>query len=92
MTTPVPNRLSKHLLSKGTPSNYAYENHLTGQKGQSKESEKDHVSCPEAVRRMVREALKQYKSVSSNAEPLNQLGLFDTVQVDIFNNTSKSID
>ncbi len=51
-----------------------------------------HVSCPEAVRRMVREALKQYKSVSSKSEPLNQLGLFDTVQVDIFNNTSKSID
>ena len=51
-----------------------------------------HVSCPEAVRRIVREALKQYKSVSSKAEPLNQLGLFDTVQVDIFNNTSKSID
>ena len=47
---------------------------------------------PAAVRRMVIDALKQYKVAASKAEPQNQLGLFDTLQVDIFNNTSKLSD
>ena len=47
---------------------------------------------PAAVRRMVIDALKQYKVAASKAEPRNQLGLFDTLQVDIFNNTSKLSD
>ena len=41
------------------------------------------ISRPAAVRRMVRTALQQH------SEPQNQLGLFDVVQIDIFNSTSK---
>lgn len=47
------------------------------------------ISRPAAVRRMVRTALQQYSSALRHAEPRNQLGLFDVVQIDIFNSTSK---
>jgi len=47
------------------------------------------ISRPAAVRRMVRAALQQYSSALRHAEPRNQLGLFDVVQIDIFNSTSK---
>ncbi len=47
------------------------------------------ISRQTAVKRMVREALKQYKASSLSSEPRNQLGLFDTLQIDIFNNASK---
>ena len=50
------------------------------------------ISRPAAVRRMVRAALHQYYSALSHAEPRNQLGLFDVVQIDIFNSTSKVND
>lgn len=47
------------------------------------------ISRPDAVRRMVRTALQQYASNLQHSEPRNQLGLFDVVQIDIFNSTSK---
>lgn len=52
------------------------------------------TTCPAAVHRMVRQALRQFKaeSAQSKPEPQNQLNLFDTIQVDIFNNTSKVIN
>ena len=43
---------------------------------------------PAAARRMVIAALRQNKASLSKSQPKNQLELFDTVQVDIFNNTS----
>lgn len=42
------------------------------------------ITRPEALRRMVRDALRQYKEQKGNIEPDNQLGLFDCVQMDIF--------
>lgn len=50
------------------------------------------ISRPAAVRRIVRDALKQYKVTSHKDEPQNQLGLFDTLQVDLFNNRTKTAD
>lgn len=47
---------------------------------------------PAAVRRFVHECLRQYKSLSRSSEPENQLGLFDSLQIDIFNITSKTND
>jgi hypothetical protein len=51
------------------------------------------TTCPAAVHRMVKEALKQFKSernALAKAEPENQLNIFDSIQVDIFNNTSRT--
>ena len=48
------------------------------------------ITRPDAVRRILREQLKQYASNLPKPEPKNQLELFDTLQVDIFNNTSKT--
>ena len=50
------------------------------------------ISRPVAAKRLVREALKQYHPAANDKEPQNQLGLFDILQVDILNNTSKIID
>jgi len=51
------------------------------------------ISRPAVVRRLVREGLRQYKSMrGGRIEPKNQLDLFDSIQVDIFNNTSKTED
>lgn len=50
------------------------------------------ITRPAAVKRIVRETLKQYKTAVAKAESKNQLGLFDSLQVDIFNNTSKTSD
>ena len=50
------------------------------------------ISRPAAVRRLVRAELQQYATSLRHAEPKNQLGLFDVVQIDIFNSTSKVND
>ena len=53
------------------------------------------TTCPAAVHRMVKDALRQFKSeqnTMAKAEPKNQLNIFDSIQVDIFNNTSRSGD
>lgn len=47
---------------------------------------------PAAAHRILREFLRQYKPSVGDSQPQNQLGLFDTIQIDIFNNTSKSSD
>ena len=50
------------------------------------------TTCPAAVHKMVRQTLRQYKSEMKNldkTEPKNQLNIFDSIQVDIFNNTTK---
>ncbi len=48
---------------------------------------------PAIIHRMVREGLRQYKAMrGGHIEPKNQLDLFDSIQVDIFNNTSKTED
>ena len=55
---------------------------------------KEHrTTCPAAVHKMVRQTLRQFKSernALAKAEPKNQLNIFDSIQVDIFNNTSKT--
>lgn len=54
---------------------------------------KEHsLTRPEAVRRILREFLRQYRNALAKAEPENQLGLFDSLQIDIFNSTSKTQD
>lgn len=45
-----------------------------------------------AVRRLLRTALADYSKKIATQEPKNQLGLFDSIQYDIFNNTSKGGD
>lgn len=47
------------------------------------------ITRPAAIRKMVREGLKQYRAAKGNIEPDNQLTLFDSLQMDIFsgNNT-----
>jgi hypothetical protein len=56
-------------------------------------AKKNQTTCPAAVHKMVRQTLRQFKSEMKNlakAEPKNQLNIFDSIQVDIFNNTSKT--
>ncbi|MBQ0159916.1 MAG: hypothetical protein KBT28_04750 [Bacteroidales bacterium] len=48
---------------------------------------KEHkITRPAAIRRMVRESLKQYKQslAKRDIQPDNQLGLFDMVQIEMF--------
>lgn len=50
------------------------------------------TTCPAAAHKMIRQALRQFKSEMKDmakAEPENQLNIFDSIQVDIFNNTAK---
>lgn len=50
------------------------------------------VSRPAALRRIVKRQLKEFlrnRNVVA-ASPANQLDIFDSVQIDIFNNTSKT--
>lgn len=53
-------------------------------------SEKTGMGRSVAIRHLVREGLKNYAVESSQEENKNQLDLFDSVQIDIFNNTSKT--
>lgn len=54
---------------------------------------KEHsISRPESARRILRDFLRQYRSTIAKSEPDNQLGLFDSLQIDIFNSTSKTKD
>lgn len=49
---------------------------------------KEHrTTCPAAVHKMVRQTLRQFKSemnAAAKAEPENQLNIFDSIQMDIF--------
>ena len=46
------------------------------------------VSRPLALQRLVKQALRQAADVPAGRVDSNQLGLFDTLQIDIFNNTT----
>ena len=53
------------------------------------------TTCPAAAHKMVRQALRQYKEERGSLpepEPKNQLNIFDSIQMDIFDNTSKASD
>ena len=46
------------------------------------------LTRPEALRHLVKSQLHQINVAAKSATPENQLGLFDSIQVDIFNNTA----
>lgn len=46
------------------------------------------VSRSLALQRLVKQALRQAADVPAGKVDSNQLGLFDTLQIDIFNNTT----
>lgn len=45
---------------------------------------------PAALHRIVSQVLRQYDCAPAREHDKRQLGLFDSVQIDIFNNTSKA--
>lgn len=47
------------------------------------------ISRPAALQRLMKQAFKQLVTVPDDGHDANQLGLFDTLQIDIFNNASK---
>lgn len=47
------------------------------------------ISRPAALQRLMKQAFRQLAEVPIDNRNANQLGLFDTLQIDIFNNTSK---
>ena len=48
------------------------------------------IDRPVALHRIVSQALRSYANTESSTQPnSNQLGLFDTVQIDIFNNAQR---
>lgn len=51
------------------------------------------IDRPTALARLVRQSLRDVAAgISAESErDLNQLGLFDSVQIDIFNNTTKVV-
>lgn len=46
------------------------------------------ISRPQALQRLAKQALRQVAAAPATAHDANQLGLFDTLQIDIFNNTA----
>ena len=46
------------------------------------------ISRPQALQRLMKQALREAAELPSGKEDSNQLGLFDTLQIDIFNNTA----
>lgn len=49
------------------------------------------VSRPLALQRLMKQALREAADIPAGREDSNQLGLFDTLQIDIFNNTTKVV-
>lgn len=47
------------------------------------------VERPVALHRIVSQMLRQYSLAPASKHDKRQLGLFDSVQIDLFNNTSK---
>jgi len=47
------------------------------------------IDRPVALHRIVSQMLRQYSLAPATRHDKRQLGLFDSVQIDIFNNTSK---
>ena len=46
------------------------------------------ISKPQALHRLVKQAFRQLAAAPDESRDANQLGLFDTLQIDIFNNTA----
>lgn len=55
-------------------------------------AEEQGITKPDAVRRVLRQQLADYAKSLANATPRNQLDLFDSVQIDIFDQTTKTED
>ena len=53
-------------------------------------AEQEGVDRPAALHRIVSQALRQVPLAPADRRDENQLGLFDSLQIDIFNNTSVS--
>lgn len=49
------------------------------------------VSRPAALRRIVHQFLADYVKHRGETAPANQLDIFDSVQIDIFNNATKTV-
>ena len=47
------------------------------------------IERPAALHRIVSMALREYSAAPADKQDRRQLGLFDSVQIDIFNNTAK---
>ncbi|MBR4774344.1 MAG: hypothetical protein IK010_07945 [Bacteroidales bacterium] len=47
------------------------------------------IERPVALHRIVSQALRAYEAAPADRRDKRQLGLFDSVQIDIFNNTTK---
>lgn len=56
----------------------------------SRYADSEGLSRPEAVRRILKSYLSEHVQNVTTTSPKNQLDIFDSVQIDIFNNTSKS--
>ncbi|MGX8712485.1 MAG: hypothetical protein ACSW8I_02215 [bacterium] len=52
-------------------------------------AESSGIDRPTALHRLMKQSLRQVDAASIDRRDANQLGLFDTLQIDIFNNTSK---
>ncbi len=52
-------------------------------------AEQSGIDRPTALHRIVSQALRQIELSSQGQCDTNQLGLFDSLQIDIFNNTSR---
>ena len=48
------------------------------------------IERPAALHRIVSQVLREYGHVPATSNDKRQLGLFDSVQIDIFNNTTKA--
>lgn len=46
------------------------------------------IDRPTALHRLVSQSLRQVATAAADRRDENQLGLFDTLQIDIFNNTA----
>ena len=53
-------------------------------------AEESGVERPVALHRIVSQMLRQYSMAPTAKHDKRQLGLFDSVQIDIFNNTTKT--
>lgn len=47
------------------------------------------LTRPQALQRLMKQAMRQLAVVPDDNRDVNQLGLFDTLQIDIFNNATK---
>lgn len=46
------------------------------------------IDRPTALHRLMKQSLRQFAAAPADKGDTNQLGLFDTLQIDIFDNTS----